>query len=141
MFTKSNRMTAQEGASVNLVASGTRISGEIQSNSDLRIDGHLIGNLNVKGKLVVGNSGKIEGEVECQNADISGEIKGKITVSELLMLRATSRVNGDIFTSKLAIEPDAQFSGACGMGGIVKSIQQGSDERNESAPKKAIGAK
>lgn len=116
-----------DSASVNLVANGTSITGDIKSNGDLRIDGVMTGTLIVKGKLVIGPSGRIEGEIECQNADVSGEIKGKISVSELLMLRSTAKINGDIYTGKISIEPDAQFTGTCSMGGVVKNIQHTHD--------------
>src|SRR4051794_38481138 len=98
MFSKSNKSMSSDSSSVNLVANGTSITGDVKSSNDLRIDGIMQGTLIVKGKLVVGPSGRIEGEVECQNADISGEIKGKISVSELLTLRSTAKINGDIFT-------------------------------------------
>ncbi len=129
MFSKNSKTMASESSSVNLVASGTTITGDIKSNGDFRIDGILHGTLTVKGKLVVGSTGHVEGEVECQNADVSGEIKGKISVSELLLLRAAAKINGDIFTGKISIEPDAQFTGTCSMGGVVKNIQQASHEQ------------
>ncbi|MGZ3902239.1 MAG: bactofilin family protein [Bacteroidia bacterium] len=129
MFSKTSKNSGADGSSVNLLANGTSIVGDVKSNGDFRIDGTLKGNLSVKGKLVVGPTGHIEGTVECQNADVSGEIKGKINVSELLMLRATAKINGDIFTGKIAIEPDAQFTGTCSMGGIVKNIQASHDSQ------------
>jgi len=127
MFSKNTKNISSDGSSVNLLAAGTSITGDVKSNGDFRIDGTLKGTLSVKGKLVVGPSGHIEGQIECQNADVSGEIKGKINVTELLMLRATAKINGDIFTGKIAIEPDAQFTGTCSMGGIVKNIQASHD--------------
>lgn len=130
MFSKNNKNNGPDGSSVNLLAAGTSVTGDIKSNGDFRIDGTLKGTISVKGKLVVGPSGHIEGEIECQNADVSGELKGKINVSELLMLRASAKINGDIFTSKIAIEPDAQFTGTCSMGGIVKNIQATHDSRS-----------
>jgi len=123
MFSKNSKNMSADGSSVNLLVAGTSITGDVKSNGDFRIDGILKGTLSVKGKLVVGPNGHVEGEIECQNADVSGEIRGKINVSELLMLRASAKINGDIFTSKISIEPDAQFTGTCSMGGIVKNIQ------------------
>src|ERR1700741_2151213 len=124
MFSKgSGKSVGSDNPSINLIGNGTTLSGEIRSNGDFRIDGHLKGTINVKGKLVVGPSGVIEGEIECQNADISGEIKGKILISDLLVLKSTARLNGDIITGKIAIEPEAQFTGTCSMGGVVKNIQ------------------
>lgn len=130
MFSKNTKSMSSDSSSINLVANGTTITGDVKSNNDLRIDGIMHGTLIVKGKLVIGPSGRIEGEVECQNADVSGEIKGKISVSELLMLRSTAKVNGDIYTGKISIEPDAQFTGSCSMGGVVKNIQQTHDSQS-----------
>ncbi len=101
----------------NTIVSGTVIKGEITANGDFRIDGTLIGSINCKGKIVIGQSGKIEGEVVCQNADISGKTKAKIIVDELLMLKSTAELNGDVVTGKLSIEPGAKFTGSCDMGG------------------------
>jgi len=105
----------QESPSINLIGAGTIIKGDIKSNGDIRIDGTLIGSVNSKGKLVVGTTGSVEGEIVCQNADFSGIIKAQITVSELLSLKATAKLNGDVITNKLAIEPGALFSGSCSM--------------------------
>lgn len=100
---------------INLVGSGTEITGNIISNGDLRIDGILNGNMTISGKVVVGETGKIKGEITCKNADISGSIEGKVTVSELLSLKSTSNIKGDIIIGKLDIEPGTQFNGNCQM--------------------------
>jgi len=50
----------------------------------------------------------------------------------LLTLKSTSRLNGDIITGKIAIEPDAQFTGTCSMGGVVKNMQTESESRKEA---------
>ena len=123
MFNKTMAKTNNEQPSVNIVGAGTKIEGDITTNGDMRIDGSLIGSINVKGKLVVGPTGSVEGEIICQNADISGLVKGKIGVSELLSLKASSKLNGDIITNKIAVEPGATFSGSCSMGGVIKDIK------------------
>ncbi len=104
-----------ESITINLISNGTDITGDIKSNGDIRIDGSLIGNLNTKGKVVIGLTGKVRGEIICKNSEISGLIEGKIKVSQLLILKATSKILGDIATSKLSIEPGAVFSGNCKM--------------------------
>lgn len=101
--------------SINLIGAGTTINGEVQSSGDIRVDGTITGQVRCKGKIVVGSTGVIDGEVYCQNADFSGKIKGKVEVRELLSLKATSILNGDIITNKLAIEPGASFTGTCTM--------------------------
>ena len=140
---KSNSMAnpkAPETPSVNIIGAGTVIEGDIKSDGDIRIDGILNGTLTTKGKLVLGTTGTVEGEVSCQNADISGSITGKIKVAELLSLKTNSKLTGDIITNKLAIEPGANFSGSCSMAGTVPNINLMSNNgQGEAAkPEKAL---
>jgi cytoskeletal protein CcmA (bactofilin family) len=101
---------------INLIATGTRITGDIVSDGDIRIDGEVIGNLETKGRLVIGSSGRMEGELRCRSCEISGTHQGSLYISEMLSLKAMSKVTGDIFTGKLSIEPGAYFIGKCTMG-------------------------
>lgn len=120
------RNNENDGNSVNLIGAGTKIKGNIQSEGDIRIDGTLIGTITSKGKVVVGSTGTVEGEITCENADISGTVKVKIAVANILLLKPTAKLTGDIVTSKLAIESGATFSGSCSMGAVVKDITEGS---------------
>ena len=137
MFQKLNKSTSNDSASINLIGNGTTISGDINSNGDLRIDGTLKGNITISGKLVVGQSGNIEGNIICQNADVSGEIHGKVNVSELLTLKASAKLLGDIVTGKISIEPSATFTGTCNMGAVVKNMSNAKESRGETAIKTA----
>lgn len=110
-----------EQPSVNLLGYGTTIKGEINTNGDFRVDGTLIGSINTKGKIIVGESGIIEGEIKCKNADVSGVIKAKIKVDELLTLKTSSNFSGEVYTNKIAIEPGAKFSGSCNMEDVNKT--------------------
>lgn len=109
------KITTPETPTINTLGKGTTFKGDIKSNGDFRIDGNLDGSIHSDGKIVVGASGRIEGEVVCQNADFSGYIKATVKVKELLTLKSTSDVRGEITTNKLAIEPGAKFSGTCSM--------------------------
>lgn len=102
---------------INMIGVGTTIEGNISSSENIRFDGNLVGNLNTKGKVFVGQSGKVTGEIRCKNCEIEGVIDGRVVVEELLSLRAVSRLYGEIKTGKLAIEPGATFTGKCDMGG------------------------
>ncbi|WP_340111748.1 bactofilin family protein [Maribellus mangrovi] len=101
---------------INILGNGTKVKGDIISNGDIRIDGEMVGNLATKGKLVVGNSGKIQGEVQASSIEVSGFINGKVTAAELLNMKATAKIEGDIVAGKLAVEPGAVFTGTCSMG-------------------------
>lgn len=122
---------------VNLIGVGTTISGDITSSGDIRVDGTLKGSINTKGKVVVGTTGIVEGDVICQNADVSGELKAKVSVSELLSLKSTAKLDGDIITNKLAIEPGANFSGSCSMGAVIKDINNAGKQESKKQEKTA----
>lgn len=104
-----------DNQTINLISNGTEITGDIVSVGDIRIDGCLTGNLSTKGKVVIGPTGKIKGEVFCRNSEVSGVVEGKISVGQLLNLKSSSKILGDILTFKLSIEPGAKFSGNCKM--------------------------
>jgi cytoskeletal protein CcmA (bactofilin family) len=110
-------------SSINLIGAGTVIEGDIRSNGDIRIDGTVYGNVNSKAKVVIGATGVVEGDVISQNSDVSGTIKGKTTVAELLFLKSTAKVIGDIVTGKLIVEVGATFTGSCNMGPVIKDIK------------------
>ncbi len=112
-----NMTTYQETAinSINSFANGTEIKGEIKSTGDIRIDGKLIGSVDLKGKLVIGNTGMVEGEIICSNCDVQGKIVGKVTVTEQLSLKSSAILEGEVVAKKLSIEPGAIFNVTCKM--------------------------
>lgn len=126
----------QDSPSINIIRSGTEISGDIQCAGDIRIDGKLTGTLVSEGKVVVGKSGSIEGEVKCKNADISGSLQARITVKELLQLKSTANLEGEINSKKLAIEPGANFSGTCNMGAVVKDFEHNGQAKSREEKQK-----
>jgi cytoskeletal protein CcmA (bactofilin family) len=119
---KNNHETETNG--INIIGVGTDITGDIVSNGDIRVDGSLSGKLNTKGKVVVGVTGKVKGEISCKNSDVEGNIEGKIIVQQLLSLKATAQINGDIVASRLAIEPGCKFTGTCDMKGDALSNEE-----------------
>jgi len=124
-----------ETPEINIIQKGTEIKGDITCAGDIRIDGFLQGSLISEGKLVVGSTGVIDGKVTCKNADVSGKIKAKLIVKELLQLKSSANILGDINTNKLSIEPGANFTGNCNMGSVIKGIHHG--EKREVFEKEA----
>lgn len=125
MFTNKKEMIKENETSgaVNIIGVGTIITGDIHSKGDIRIDGTLKGSVKTSGKVVVGQAGIIEGDVECNNADVAGTLNAKISVTQLLSLKGTAKLTGDLVTNKLAIEPGAAFTGHCSMGAVIKDIK------------------
>ncbi|MBC8342966.1 MAG: polymer-forming cytoskeletal protein [Bacteroidetes bacterium] len=102
--------------SFSTINASTRIVGEIHSDSDLRIDGNVEGNIQSKAKTVLGESAYIKGNINSQNADVSCTVIGNLYIEDLLKLNSTANIKGDIFTNKLIVENGAVFSGRCEMG-------------------------
>ena len=119
MITEKPNGNGGGGTGTTLISVGTTIKGDLSSNSDLRIDGTVIGNINSSAKIVIGNSGVVEGDIFGNNADIVGKTSGTIKVKELLQLRGECVVNGNIYAGKLQVEPSATFNGQCHMGANV----------------------
>lgn len=113
-----------ESTSINIITAGTLIKGDITASGDFRLDGTLEGNIQLNGKLVVGDSGVVNGNILCVNANIIGTVNGNLSVKELLSLNATARVKGDILINKLSIEPGAIFTGKCRMLDEVRQEQE-----------------
>ena len=120
---------------INIITNGTIIKGDITATGDFRLDGTLEGNIQLNGKLVVGDTGVVNGNVLCMNANIIGTVNGNLSVKELLSLHNTARVKGDILINKLSIEPGAVFSGKCRMIDEVKA--QHDAQPAEEAPAEA----
>lgn len=110
--TKSTAFNPQE---INILNAGTRITGDLISEGDLRVDGSVKGNLEVKTKLVLGISCNVEGNIKALNCDVSGNVTGDIAVTELLTIKASAKVRGDISCGKLVIEAGAEFNGRSAM--------------------------
>jgi len=131
-MSKKMKNVEMESKLPNMIGPGTKIIGDIETNGDIRIDGNIQGNINSKGKIVVGNNGFVKGEIVCSNAEISGTLEGKMTITELLSLKSSSKVNGDIKSGKLSIEPGAIFTGTCAMGNIsTTGSVSNKDERKQ----------
>ena len=129
---KNNPMNSDLTKEQNKIAQGTVFKGGIESQGSFRIEGKVIGNIKTPGKIVVGKTGYIEGQIECENADFEGEFKGELKVAKLLTLRATAKIEGEVFADKLSIEPGAVFNATCSMKGAIKSIS-GNAKKEQSA--------
>jgi cytoskeletal protein CcmA (bactofilin family) len=117
------REIEEMSSATSTVSAGTVIQGDIESMGNIRLEGNVNGNVTSKSKLAMGDSAKVFGNILAQNAEIAGEVNGKLEVADLLILKATSVINGDIFTNKLIVESGATFNGSCKMGAVIKDIK------------------
>jgi len=100
---------------LNTICSDTIIEGEVKTNSNMRIDGKIIGTITSEAKVVISSTGVLEGDLICENAEIAGTLNGKVNARGLLILKESAQINGDVVTDKIVIEPGAQIVGVCNM--------------------------
>jgi cytoskeletal protein CcmA (bactofilin family) len=115
-----SKTSAPAPSGANILVKGTSVEGKIISEGDIRIDGVLHGSLDCKAKVVIGTTGVVDGDIICQNALIEGKFDGKLIVKEMLSLRGTAQVTGEVHTQKLVVEAGALFNVTCKMGGSDK---------------------
>lgn len=101
--------------SVTTIAQGTKINGDVESGNDMRIDGTVTGNIICKAKVVLGESGHVEGDLQAMAADVFGTVNGHVSTKDLLCLKSKCVINGDLHVGKLDIEQNAIFNGKCNM--------------------------
>jgi cytoskeletal protein CcmA (bactofilin family) len=133
MFSNSNKQdTSTQGLSQqNTIAHGTTLVGDITSKGEFRIDGVLKGTLKTTGKVVVGKTGAIHGDMEAKNADFEGVFTGKMTLSNTLSIRSSAHIDGEVQTGKLSVEPGAVFNATCTMKTAVKALKNGQQTKLE----------
>ncbi len=108
--------TSASSTSSNSLVQGTNIEGSVQADKDIRIDGSLRGTLICKGKVIIGPTGFISGDVQCENAVIEGRFEGVLLVTDILHVKETARIDGDVTTQKLVVQPGSVFNVKCKMG-------------------------
>ncbi|HNG89415.1 MAG TPA: polymer-forming cytoskeletal protein [Saprospiraceae bacterium] len=131
---------------LNALVKGTSVEGTFRCESDLRIDGTIKGKLNCQAKVIIGPSGAVDGEIRCQNAVIEGRFKGNLFVSELLNVRETAEIDGEITTNKLLVQSGAKFNVACHMdaaaaNGSTKNVDVKSANDATATAREAVAGK
>ncbi len=127
-ITMSNSYTQE----TNLIIAGTKILGDIVTDNNINIEGEIHGNIACKGKVTIGASGRVKGNLNCLTCEIYGKVDGELKVEDLLTLKETSRIHGNIETLKLKIDEGSFFEGTCKMSSALPDMSNVSElEMNE----------
>jgi len=100
---------------VSILSDGVNIEGKISSNGNVRIDGKVVGDVNVKGNLTLGSSSEVKGQINAKNMVVSGKVDGTLNIDDKLTLESSSKIKGDIIAKILVIEEGAKFDGKSSM--------------------------
>lgn len=140
MFSKDEKRTYEDLSQIsNIIGLESQLNGDIESIGNIRIEGKVFGNTKAKAKLVMGKDSYVDGNVVARTAEVAGKVKGNIEISEVLTLKPSAVIEGDIVTNQLIVEPGATFNGGCKMGHLAKeiSIAQQQSRVSEKAIKRA----
>jgi cytoskeletal protein CcmA (bactofilin family) len=118
---------APTGVLHNALAYGTTVKGDVTTDGDFRLDGRIEGTISCGGKIVIGPTAQVDGDIISVNAEILGSVVGSITTSEVLVLKPTAVIKGIITTQALVVEPSAKFSGTCNMSLNDPDVEPNSD--------------
>lgn len=128
---KKDKNMVEGTSNQNLIAQGTKIVGDLNSEGDFRIDGIIEGNIKTSGKVVVGKKGYIKGTLQGTDAYFEGKFSGKLALAGTLTLKAAAHIEGEVVVGKLAVEPGATFNVTCMMKGAVKEMNNGQQQRQQ----------
>lgn len=107
----------KESSETCVIASGTQIEGKFSSSENIRLDGFIKGDVKCSQRLVMGESGRIEGNVRTKDAIVMGKIEGEIFAEGTLTLKGTAYIKGTIQAKFMVVDEGAQYIGACKIGG------------------------
>ena len=117
----------------NIIGKNTSFVGDVKSEGDFRIDGSIEGNVKTSGRVVIGQEGSVDGTIECTNADIEGKFSGNLVVDQMLSLKASATISGEVTLGKLSVEPGANFNASCTMKGSVKALKNDQPKAEKTA--------
>ncbi|RKD31452.1 bactofilin family protein [Thermohalobacter berrensis] len=120
-----------------IIGKNTKLEGKMETTGTIRLDGELIGDLNIKGNLIVGENGKIDGNIIANNVLISGIVNGNITCNEQLRLTNTAKLYGDIIVKSFIVDENAVFEGTCKMQSSSNIKEKDSQNNNSNKNKGA----
>ncbi|SHJ52008.1 protein CcmA, bactofilin family [Geosporobacter subterraneus DSM 17957] len=113
MFKKSDSIPSEKVDT--FIGKNSSFEGTLHAEGTIRIDGTFKGDLHIKGNVIIGEEGKITGNIDAYNIILSGSIEGNITASHQLKINATGKLYGDIQVSSFVVEEKAIFDGTCKM--------------------------
>jgi len=108
---RQNRPEKQNKQQDMYLAKDCKIEGNLKSSGNIIIDGEIVGTIDTKGDFIVGRQGKVNAEIKAENVYVQGEIRGNLSVANLLEITSTGVIYGDINTKLLKIEKGGRFYG------------------------------
>jgi cytoskeletal protein CcmA (bactofilin family) len=94
-----------------LLGKGSEFEGKLTFEGQVRIDGKFKGQIITKDALVIGDGARVNGEIQAGTVVINGTVEGNVRATQLVELKSTGRIKGDVETPALTMERGAIFDG------------------------------
>jgi len=103
-----------------MIGSDTKITGDITGTEDILINGEINGDVDVKAKIYVGESGEIVGTIKAVDISIEGKVEGNLKIQDKIELAESAYITADIECGKLEVADGAFYEGKIHMEGVEK---------------------
>jgi len=99
-----------------VISKGVKIEGKLSCSGSIRLDGEVKGDISSQSAVIIGENGKVNGQINAENITIGGKVTGTVRAKEKLVLDSKANLQGDVFSKTLSVESGAVFNGNCKMG-------------------------
>ena len=125
MFEKKDDFTpTMDGQNIEtIVGSSVKLKGNLKSDGDININGHVSGDIRTKASVQIGGSANVIASIKAKNVYVSGMVQGNVETTDTLQISETGRIYGDIQAGILVVSPGAVFSGKCTMSETKKEVE------------------
>jgi cytoskeletal protein CcmA (bactofilin family) len=132
---KQNRFESTSERAINRVAEGTVMNGTLKCEASVRVDGRFEGDLETTGRLVIGPTGVVGGNIRCKQCEVEGKLDGQVVVEELLAMKSGAQIEGEVKYGQLSVEEGAVVTGTLQLASKVKDMGS-TDRRSNSEAKR-----
>ena len=113
---KSNSFEGTRSEEATVISRGVKIEGKLSCSGSIRLDGEVQGDISSQSTVIVGENGKVNGQINAESITIGGKVTGTIRAKEKVVLESKGNLKGDIITKILSVDAGAVFNGNTKMG-------------------------
>jgi cytoskeletal protein CcmA (bactofilin family) len=113
---KSNSYEGAKSEEATVISRGVKIEGKLSCSGSIRLDGEVQGDISSQSTVIVGENGKVNGQINADSITIGGKVTGTVKAKEKIVLESKANLKGDVITKILSVDAGAVFNGNSKMG-------------------------
>jgi cytoskeletal protein CcmA (bactofilin family) len=110
--------TQPSTGAISIIAPGTKVTGDVETDGTLRVEGVVEGMIKAAKAVVVGKDGVVNGDIATQDAVIGGKVIGTVVAESRLELQATCVIDGEIRARRVKLDEGGKVNGQVAMGEV-----------------------